>query len=164
MKFGFNLEKKNATLEVDAERLIEKGMEQNDKNWKDKFNTKHNAKKEILEIKHKQKMEKEDKEQSKKNWFQKLQEEKRKLKELELEEKRRKEEEHRKMIKIKIIISSIMGIVGLIIMIIGIIITSLSNDPNSPWHMLIVCAVLVWFSIIFVWIPEFAAQDNKKKK
>ena len=36
-------------------------MEQHEKNWKDKFSTKHNAKKEILEMKHKQKMEFEDK-------------------------------------------------------------------------------------------------------
>ena len=164
MKFGFNLEKKNATLEVDAERLIEKGMEQNDKNWKDKFNTKHKAKKEILEIKHKQKMEKEDKNQAKKNWFQKVQEEKRKLKELELEEKRRKEEEHKKMIKIKIIISSILGVIGLILMIVGIIITSLLNNPDSPWYMLIVCAILVWVSIMFVWTSEISEQDNKKRK
>ena len=57
MKFSLNLEKKNASVDLDVERLVEKGMEQNDKNWKDKFDAKHKAKKEILEIKHKQKME-----------------------------------------------------------------------------------------------------------
>ena len=63
MKFGFNLEKKNATLEVDAEKLIEKGMEQHERNWKDKFTFKHSAKKEIVDLKHKNKLEVEDKKQ-----------------------------------------------------------------------------------------------------
>ena len=58
-------------------------MDQHDKNWKDKFNTKHNAKKEIQELKHKQKLEIEEVKQKKLNWYEKRQEEKRKNKELE---------------------------------------------------------------------------------
>lgn len=62
---------KKGGLEADVEKLVEKGMDQHDKNWKDKFNTKHRAKKEILEMKHKQKIE--------------IEEERRKTRELELE-------------------------------------------------------------------------------
>ena len=57
MKLKFDIKNKKADLEANVENLVEKGMDQHDKNWKDKFNTKHNAKKEILEIKHKQKLE-----------------------------------------------------------------------------------------------------------
>ena len=32
--------------------IVEKGMDQHENGWKDKFNTKYNAKKEILEMKH----------------------------------------------------------------------------------------------------------------
>lgn len=160
MKFGFNLEKKNATLEVDAERLIEKGMEQNDKNWKYKFDTKHKAKKEILEMKHKQKMEKEDKSQIKKNWFQKVQEEKRKLKELELAEERRKEDEYKKIFKIKIVFSSVCGIIGLLMLIIGGFLGASSNDSNSSWHILFVLGFLPLFVAGAIWIYE----SNDKKK
>lgn len=162
MKFSLNLEKKNASVDLDVERLVEKGMEQNDKNWKDKFDAKHKAKKEILEIKHKQKMEKEDKNQTKKNWFQKVQEEKRKLKELELAEERRKEEEHKRILKIKIIFSSVCGIIGLLMMIIGGFLGASSNDPNSSWYMLSVLGFLPLFVAGAIWIYE--SNDKKKKR
>lgn len=86
MKFGFNFEKKNATLEVDAEKLIEKGMEQHERNWKEKFTFKHSAKKEMVDLKHKNKLEVEDKKQKRKTRYQIKQEEKRKNKELEFKQ------------------------------------------------------------------------------
>ena len=49
MKLNFDIKNKKANLEADVERLVEKGMDQNEKDWKDKFVTKHNAKKEILD-------------------------------------------------------------------------------------------------------------------
>lgn len=48
-----NLKKMGIEAEADVEKLIEKGMDNHEKNWQEK----HNAKKEILEIKHKHKME-----------------------------------------------------------------------------------------------------------
>lgn len=101
MKFNFDIKNKKANFEADVERLVEKGMDQNEKNWKDKFVTKHNAKKEILEIKHKQKMEMEEKSQTKKNWIQKIEEERRRTKQLEFEEQKRIDEENKKTRKIK---------------------------------------------------------------
>ena len=117
MKFNFDMKNKKVGLEADVEKIVEKGMDQKEKDWKDKFNTKHNANKEILEIKHQQKMEREGKNQEKKNWFQKMQEEKRRTKELELEYKRKEEEEQMKILKTRIIIS--IACVGFFPLMIG---------------------------------------------
>ena len=56
MKVNIDLKNKKGSLDVNAEGIIEKGMDQHEKNWNDKFNKKHNAKKEIMELKHKQKI------------------------------------------------------------------------------------------------------------
>lgn len=48
-----NLKKVGIEAEADVEKLIEKGMDNWEKDWQEK----HNAKKEILELKHKHKME-----------------------------------------------------------------------------------------------------------
>lgn len=48
-----NLKKVGIEAEADVEKLIEKGMDNHEKDWQEK----HNAKKEILEIKHKHKLE-----------------------------------------------------------------------------------------------------------
>ena len=111
MKLGFNFEKKNATLEVDAEKLIEKGMEQHERNWKDKFTFKHSAKKEIMDLKHKNKIEVEDKKEKRKTRYQIKQEEKRKNKELEL---RKLLIGFGVMIGFMILIPLLVGIVGFI--------------------------------------------------
>lgn len=52
-----NLKKVGVEAEADVERIIEKSIDSHEKDWKEKFETKHNAKKEILELKHKHKME-----------------------------------------------------------------------------------------------------------
>ncbi len=54
-----NLKKIGVEAEANVEKIIEKGMDNHEKDWKEK----HNAKKEILELKHRHKME----EQSLKN-------------------------------------------------------------------------------------------------
>lgn len=59
MKLKFDIENKKVDLEADVEKLVEKGMEQHDKNWEEKFDLKHSAKKEIMEIKHSHKLEEE---------------------------------------------------------------------------------------------------------
>lgn len=159
MKLNFDIKNKKAGLEADIEKIVEKGMDQHEKEWKDKFNTRYNAKKEMLEMKHKHKMECEEKNQTKKNWIQKVQEEKRKNKELELEDKRRKEEEQRKILKIKIIISIILGVIGLIMMVVGSILGSASGDSDSGWYAMFGIGFLPLLGAGFIWIPF---SENKK--
>lgn len=160
MKLNFDIKNKKANLEADVERLVEKGMDQNEKNWKDKFVTKHNAKKEILEIKHKQKMEMEEKSQTKKNWIQKIEEERRRTKQLEFEEQKRIDEENKKNKKNKIILSIILGILGATLMIVGCVLGSLSGDPDSGWYMMTFVGLFVIISIVFIWAN---VGDNKKR-
>lgn len=161
MKINLDLKNKRAGIEAGVEKLVEKGIEQHDKNWKEKFSTKHNARKEMLEIKHKQKMEIEEKSQSKKNWFQKIEEEKRKRRELELAEERRREEERKKSIKVRAIVSSLLGIIGLIMIVIGIIL--ISDNPDSAWGMLMLLGMFSCISIAFLWI-DFSDDKRKKKR
>lgn len=153
MKLKFDIKNKKADLEADVESLVEKGMDQHDKNWKDRFNTKHNAKKEILEIKHKQKLEIEENNKEKRNWFERIQESKRKQKELEIEEQRRKEKEEKIRIRNKSIISAIIGIIALILIIVGF-----SSEDNIG--MALGGIGLVWV-IMFMWL---ANNDEKKKE
>ena len=87
MKFKFDFKKKNATMDFGVEELVEKGMEQSERTWKEKFSFKHKAKKEMVEIKHKNKLDVEDKKQKRKTRYQIKQEEKRKNKELEFKQK-----------------------------------------------------------------------------
>ncbi len=161
MKLNFDIKNKKAGFEADVEKIVEKGMEQHERGWKDKFNTKHNAKKEMLEIKHKQKLEIEENNQKKKSWFEKIEEEKRKTRQLEIEQERRREEERKKSIKVKAVISFILGIIGVTMMVTGIILTSASGYPDSEWSMLTVMGILPCMSIAFLWIDN---TNNKKKK
>ena len=48
MKFNFDMKNKKVVLEADVEKIVEKGMDQKENDWKDKFNTKNNSKKEIF--------------------------------------------------------------------------------------------------------------------
>ena len=162
MKLNFDIKNKKGALEADVEKLVEKGMEQHDKNWKDKFNTKHNAQKEMLEMKHKHKLELEDKNQAKKNWFQKIEEERRKTKQLELEELRRQEKERKKSIKVKAIISAILGIIGVLMLVVGSVLGSASGDPNSGWYMMSIVGFFPLCGIACIWGD--ASNNTKKKK
>lgn len=160
MKFNYDAKNKKAEMDADVERLVEKSLEQHEKNWKEKFDTKHKAKKEILELKHKHKLEENDKNNAKKGFIEKIYEEKRKIKELELEERRRIEEEKKKNKKTKIIISVILGVVGCLIFIVGNILGSQSGDPDSGWYAMGIAGMFIAMSIAFIWI-DF---NNKKKK
>ena len=161
MKIKFDIKNKKADVEADVEKLVEKGMEQHDKNWKDKFNIKHNAKKEILQIKHKQMLENN---KEKRSWFERVQENKRKQKEIELAEERRREEEERKqakkILKIKIIASIILGLIGLPLIILGIILVDNSGDPNSPLNGLWAIGFIICLAIGLIWVVN---NDNDKK-
>ena len=160
------LKKGEIEVEFDAEKLIEKGMKHHEKNWRDKFNIKHKAKKEMIEIKHKQKMEIEEKNKEKKNWFQKIEEERRKTKELklrlELEEKRRQEEERKRILQIKMRVSTILGIIGSVLLFIGYFLGTASR--NSAWDGLMVIGFLALISIVFIWAGNKKNNKNKKKR
>jgi hypothetical protein len=144
MKFGLDIKNKKAEFDSDAEKLIEKGMDIHEKSWKDKFTTKHDAKKEILELKHHQKLEIDDK---------KL-EQIIKLKELDLEEKKMQEENERRKVKPKIIASSILGVSGTIMMIAGSLMGSASGDSNSGWYAIDCIGLFFFMAIAFIWMPK----------
>lgn len=93
MKFNFDLENKKVELNANVEKLVEKGMDLNDKNWKNKFDTKHKAKKEILEIKHKHNLEAKEQDLKKKSFIYELFDGINYNKKLKIEEKRKIEEE-----------------------------------------------------------------------
>lgn len=80
MKFNYNFKTKSAQVEADVEKLIEKGLDNHEKDWQEKFNTKHIAKKEMLQLKHQQKLELKEINSKHQNKYQ-----------IELEEKIRKE-------------------------------------------------------------------------
>lgn len=135
MKVSYDAKNKKTNVEADVERLVEKGMEQHDKNWKEKFDVKHKAKKEILEIKHKQKMDLEEKNKTKKNWFQKIAEEKRKIKDLELEEQRRHEQK-------KIITAIVSFIASICFFVIGSIVDPAYNVIGLILIIPVVCLLI----------------------
>lgn len=168
MKFKFDIKNQKAELEANVENLVEKGIEQHDKNWKDKFNTKHHAKKEMLELKHKQKIEMEERSEKKKNWFQKIEEEKRKTKELELqlkiEEEKRLEEEQKRIIIAKTRVTTLLGIIGSILLIIGYSLGSASKNGDSGWDSFLVVGFLVLISIPFIWKEKKTKKDQKRRK
>ena len=168
MKLKFDFKNKKADIEANVEKIVEKGMEYHEKDWKDKFNTKHNAKKEMLEIKHKQRLEIEEMNDKKKNWFQKTSEEKRKNKELEiqmeLEERRRQEEENRrlqeeneKLIKKKKRITILLAVIGSLFIIVG-------YPMGFAGEGFLVVGFLALVSIPFLWRKEKEVKLNKKQR
>ena len=175
MKLKFDMKNKKADLETDVEKLIEKKMDLEDKNWKDKFEIKHNARKEILELKHKQKLESEVINQKKRNWIERMQDEKRKQKELELEEQRkqrelelqeqkRKETETKNRIRNKTISSVILGTIAIVIFSIGSILGSMSGNPDSGFYAMSICGLFIGLAIPFMWIPEKERMEREKEE
>ena len=156
MKLNIDIKNKKGSLDSDVEKLIEKGMDLHEKDWKDKFNAKHTAKKEIIELQHKQKIEIEEQNKTKKNWIQKIIEENRKTKEIELEDRRKREEaeriERQKVIKMKIIFTIILGILTIVLFTLGSFLGYASGDPNSGWYVLFVLGICTGMAIICIWI------------
>ena len=104
MKFNFDIKNKKAGIEADVEKIVEKGMDQNEKSWFSKFNLKREKKKEMLELKHKQRIEIENEKQKRKNWFEKREEAKIKKKYLEQElNKKQEAEDFKRVIKYMIL-------------------------------------------------------------
>lgn len=116
MKLKFDFKNKKGEAEADVEKLIEKGMEQHEKNWFSKFNLKHKSKKEMEELKHKQRIEIEEIKQKKETWFEKRENAKIKKKQIEQELKMQKDKEDFKHFIIEMIF---MISIPLIIFIIG---------------------------------------------
>lgn len=164
MKLNFDIKNKKADLEADVEKLVEKGMDLQDKNWKDKFDTKYNARKEILELKHKQKMESEEIKRKKRNWFERMQDEKRKQKELELQEQKIKEAEIKVRIRNKAILSTILGMIAIVIFSIGSILGSMSGNPDSGFYAMSVGGIFVGLAIPFMWISEKERMERKTEE
>lgn len=104
MKFKFDIKNKKAGFEADVEKIVEKGMDQHEKSWFSKFNLKREKKKEMLELKHKQRIEIENEKQKRKNWFEKREEAKIKKKYLEQElNKKQEAEDFKRVIKYMIL-------------------------------------------------------------
>ncbi len=82
-----NLKKLGIEAEGDVEGVAKKILDNHEKDWKEKFDSKHNAKKEIMELKHRHKLEDE-----KRKISQKI--------DLDLEYERKKEELEREKEKI----------------------------------------------------------------
>jgi len=135
MKLNFDKNNKKVDIDVDAERLVEKGMDLHEKDWKDKFNTKHNAKKEIMELKHKQNIENKEQDLKKKSFVKELFEGINDRKQMELEEKRRiaeeklrleeerirrEQEELQKSKKERKLLGVTLLVVGFLMMIVGL--------------------------------------------
>lgn len=116
MKFNFDIKNKKAGIEADVEKIVEKGMEQHEKNWFEKHNLKHTTKKEMEELKHKQKIEIEEIKQKKETWFEKRENAKIKRKKIEQELKMQKDKEDFKQFAIGM---TFLISIPLIIFIIG---------------------------------------------
>lgn len=155
MKLNLDIKNKKVNLDANVEKLVESGIDNHEKNWKEKFDVKHSTKKELIEIKHKQKIELEKFNKTKKNLFQIIQEEKRKtkelelreqqrLKELELEEKKRQEEKENKKLVLLIVISFVFCLIGICFFIAGSIV-----DPA-----LNIIGLILFIAIIYIWINK----------
>jgi len=147
MKFKRDKKNGNTEFEFGVENLVEKGMNIHDKNWKDKFSTKHDAEKEMIELKHQQMMELE---------AYKI-EEQRKLKELEYEEKKMQIEIEERKRKPKIIASIILGLIGTVLMTLGYLMAAISKDPESGWYGVAGVGFMFFIAIIIIW------KSNKSK-
>ncbi len=165
MKFNYDKKNKNYSVEADVEKLVEKGMDNHEKNWKEKFTTKHQAKKELIELKHKNKMEVEEQKQKKKSWFERRAEQKERIKEMELEQKRLELEQQKNEKRRKTIIGVILIIIGVIAMLLGAFLGHASHDHNSPWYFVAILGGVPTF--VGGWLVKevyYPTEDNKKKK
>ncbi len=159
MKIDLDIKKKKGSFEADVEKIVEKGMDNREKDWKEKFSTKHEAKKELIQLKHKNKIEEEEQKLKKKNWFEKRAEEKAKLKELELEQQRKEQEELKKIKRMKMITGTILLILGMIMILVGFFSGSASGNSDSPWYVVSLLGIIVagLSAVVFV-------DKSKKKK
>lgn len=162
MRISIDAKNKKTDIEGDVESIAEKIIDNSEKDWKLKFDTKHNARKEMMEIRHKHKMEIDEKNQKKRNWIQKIQDEKLKAKELELEEKRRQEKMKTIKLVMKIVGTCILCIIAAIMLIMGIVLGVESGDSDSGWYALSAIGMIPLYGIVTIWTIH--SNDNTKKR
>jgi len=92
MKFSIGSKNINAGVEI-SDKIAEKIIEEHEKNWKEKFDTKHKAKIEMKELRHKQKLELEDRKPDKKSKYQMKIEEQIRKEQIEKEKEQKKNQQ-----------------------------------------------------------------------
>lgn len=164
MKLGWSKSGKKieSSFEVDAERIAEKAMDLHEKDWKDKFVTKHKAKKDMLDIMHKQRVEMENVTKTKKNYIQKIIGENRLNKELELKYEKELEEakiqERYKEKKLKIVLTIILGVMTMLFVIIG---AFLGNNADPSLYLISFFGFIILVPIISIWKTK---DDSNNKR
>lgn len=155
MKLSFKPLTKEIQIEGDIENVITKSIDAHDNNWEKKYQIKNQTKKEMIELKHQYKKEKAIQKQNKRNFIQKIMDEKTRKKELELAEQRKKEEEaaalKAKIFKIKIITTIILSITSLILFVVGIILRINNIDGE-------ILTLLGFFPLIAIAVMWFTTQ------
>ena len=141
MKITNKNKKNEISFEADAERIVEKAMDLHEKDWKEKFTTKHSAKKEILQLKHNLKNDIKLKEMQ----------EGQRAREIEREDNLRKEEELQKMQIAQVAISILLAIIGTTIIAIGYALGKASGNEESGWYALTLIGIAILVCIKFVW-------------
>lgn len=119
MKLSFRLKNKEANIDMDVERIIEKGMNQHAEKGLYNFKEKQSEKRKLLDLKHKQKMEIEQERQKRKNWFERREEARIKKKQLELELEKKQRKEDLKQALVGIVLMTFFIIIMLIICELG---------------------------------------------
>ncbi len=175
-------------VDADAERLIEKGLDQHErlenrrldlisenlkeqsKNWKERFNTKHSAKKELLEIKNKHELEKKELELKKKSPIKEIFDGINNNKMLKLEEKRREEEERlRKEQEELLRLQKEKKLLGIILLVSGLLATILGYGFGTVYENLGLDGLgglgfIVAIAGLVVLLRYDKVDINKKKK
>lgn len=176
MKLNVDIKNKKGEFKGNVEKIIEKGMEQHEKTWKEKFSTKHTAKKEIMELKHKQSIETKEQNLKKKTLIRELFDGINENKRMKLEEKQRQEEEQKRIEEEKrraeeerlrrveeerIKAQKERKKLGKILLIVGLIITMIGfglGDPDSGLQMV----GSIGFIGCIVGFVLLIKNDNKK--
>lgn len=176
MKLNVDIKNKKGEFKGNVEKIIEKGMEQHEKTWKEKFSTKHTAKKEIMELKHKQSIETKEQNLKKKTLIRELFDGINENKRMKLEEKQRQEEEQKRIEEEKrraeeerlrrveeerIKAQKERKKLGKILLIVGLIITMIGfglGDPGSGLQMV----GSIGFIGCIVGLVLLIKNDNKK--
>lgn len=147
MKLSFKPLTKEIQIEGDIENVITKSIDAHDNNWEKKYQIKNQTKKEMIELKHQYKKEKAIQKQNKRNFIQKI-----------MDEKTRKKEEEAaalkaKIFKIKIITTIILSITSLILFVVGIILRINNIDGE-------ILTLLGFFPLIAIAVMWFTTQKQ----
>ena len=145
MKLSFKPLTQDIQIEGDIENVITKSIDAHDNNWEKKYQIKNQTKIEMIELKRQYKKEKAIQKQNKRNFIQKI-----------MDEKTRKKEEEAtalkaKIFKIKIITTIILSITSLILFVVGIILRINNIDGE-------ILTLLGFFPLIAIAVMWFTTQ------